>query len=624
MKEALHKYVDLTVTIREMSTPQLSEVPGAAAYREKLLQNFLRIGEISRRNVYLLERYFFPVINADRILTSEETEALQSFLREMLDDQKMENQDLPLILRVTRRLLEDARRKNDPDAHVRALDVFISASYMIIEMTARFADCSDSCARFSEEGIAAAREMLACLEPERFSALSLKSRELVLINSSYAHSLYLIPSLKEDETKKEELLVLLQRSNALKDDAFYVEQTPGYDWRLHDYITLQYLTNLTDFNNRYAFSKEQLDLIYTFSERYYTLYQSDPKLFGRYAPYEDVLRAVARNRYLTGHTDVTAYRQTLLNIINMTGRDEFSFYENTMLFSCPVEYILTLDPEHLSPEDGARITSFYKDMTAYLHRMPKLGNLTFLLTDLTHVINTFVEVEGGVGFERFCLDLLACVHPPTYVHALSVADIARVLTKNLYYLQPELLSKIPGYPDAEAMADFAWHAGLCHDYGKLFLVETIITYGRNLFDEEFEWIRAHPQIGARMLSKFRQTKCYAPVALGHHRWYNGKLGYPDIPTPEDSPFGILVELVTCADCIDAATDDVGRSYKRGKMLEDVAKEIENGVGSQYALFLMPLLQHETVFEELQHILSVGRDENYLHTYKTLAKVMKVI
>ena len=157
----------------------------------------------------------------------------------------------------------------------------------------------------------------------------------------------------------------------------------------------------------------------------------------------------------------------------------------------------------------------------------------------------------------------------------------------------------------------------------LFLVETIITYGRNLFDEEFDWIRAHPQIGARMLSKFRQTKRYAPVALGHHKWYDGSLGYPNIQKPEASPLGILVEIVTCADCIDAATDDVGRSYKRGKMLEDVAKEIKNGVGSQYAPFLLPLLQHETVFEELQHILSVGRGENYLHTYKTLAQVMKV-
>lgn len=624
LPEALHMYVDLTTWIREMSTPRLDEVPNAEEYRGRLLHNFLRIGELARRNTQLLETYLFPLLKKNG-LAKEEIEALNEFLNNMLDASRMENLDLPLILRVTKCLMDDARRnkETDPDTFIQALDNYISASYMIIEMTARFADYSDACERYSADGLSAWEEMRAYLQHDAFVTLSQESRHTVFVNASYAHAMYLIPSLREDDRKKEALLQLLRDARALKDDPFYPAHMSGYDWLLHEYRTLQYITNLTDFHNQYAFNEAQLSEILSFSERYYDLHMAHEETFSAHTPTDYIRFTLGRNRHLAGVLAVEDYRKELLSLIHQPQETEFSFNTNTILFTVPVEYILTLDPAHLSIEQAAQITSFYKDMSAYIHRMPKLGNLTFLLTDLTHVIDTFIDVPGGVDFEEFCLELLAAVHPPTYVHSLSVANISRILARNLLYMEPELLQGVPGYPDTEAVADYAWHAGLCHDYGKLFLVETIITYGRNLFDEEYEWIRAHPQIGARMLSRFDDTKGYASVALGHHEWHNGKGGYPHEHLLSDQPDETLIEIVSCADSMDAATDDVGRSYKRGKSFDDVTQELTDGSGTQYAPFLIPLLENEQVHEELERILSVGRDENYLRTYNILAHVMRL-
>ena len=176
---------------------------------------------------------------------------------------------------------------------------------------------------------------------------------------------------------------------------------------------------------------------------------------------------------------------------------------------------------------------------------------------------------------------------------------------------------MPGYPDADALGEHIWHAAACHDIGKLFIVETIITYGRSLYDQEFDWIRTHPEAGAALLSKHEKTKPYAEVALGHQRWYNGQGGYPECYDPERAENRLLVDIVACADCMDAATDSVGRSYKRGKTLDEFIEELREGSGTRYAPFLLELFEDEEVKGELEAILDSGRDNKYRHTYTIL-------
>ena len=69
-------------------------------------------------------------------------------------------------------------------------------------------------------------------------------------------------------------------------------------------------------------------------------------------------------------------------------------------------------------------------------------------------------------------------------------------------------------------------------------LEEFKDFARALFNEEFDLIRLHPQMGYELLSKWDSTRPYAEAAL--------------------------YQILTCADCLDAATDSVGRAYSSSR------------------------------------------------------------
>ena len=145
-------------------------------------------------------------------------------------------------------------------------------------------------------------------------------------------------------------------------------------------------------------------------------------------------------------------------------------------------------------------------------------------------------------------------------------------------------------------------------------------YGRALFTTEFDIIRQHPELGAILLEKHASTREYADIARGHHLWYNGKSGYPAEFSLDDSPYKTIILIVACADCMDAATDSVGRSYRGGISLEAYLDEVRSGAGTRYAPFLPELLEREEVLEDLKYLLTDGRQRAYKKAWLLLRGV----
>lgn len=71
-------------------------------------------------------------------------------------------------------------------------------------------------------------------------------------------------------------------------------------------------------------------------------------------------------------------------------------------------------------------------------------------------------------------------------------------------------------------------------------------------------------MGYELLSKWDSTRPYAEAALYHHLWYDEKGGYPREYTYKGNDNAILYQILTCADCLDAATDSVGRAYSSSR------------------------------------------------------------
>ena len=68
-------------------------------------------------------------------------------------------------------------------------------------------------------------------------------------------------------------------------------------------------------------------------------------------------------------------------------------------------------------------------------------------------------------------------------------------------------------------------AALLHDIGKLAVPEHILSKPGPLTPEEFQKIRAHPKVGADIVSSVPFPYPVAPLILSHHERWDGK-GYP--------------------------------------------------------------------------------------------------
>lgn len=124
--------------------------------------------------------------------------------------------------------------------------------------------------------------------------------------------------------------------------------------------------------------------------------------------------------------------------------------------------------------------------------------------------------------------------------------------------------------------DEIYMMGLLHDVGKIGVPDAVINKPSKLTDEEFQFIKKHPELGDRILKKIKEMPKLSVGARWHHERYDGS-GYPDGLAGQD----ILEEarIIAVADAYDAMTSR--RSY-RGMLPQDkVRSEIERGKGTQF-------------------------------------------
>ena len=71
-----------------------------------------------------------------------------------------------------------------------------------------------------------------------------------------------------------------------------------------------------------------------------------------------------------------------------------------------------------------------------------------------------------------------------------------------------------------------------------------------------------------------------------------------------------MNIISIADSVDAATDNIGRPYGQGKMLEQLLEEFEGMKDSRYSGYICDLLHVESVKKKIERILDAKRKEIY--------------
>ncbi|MCR4764271.1 MAG: HD domain-containing protein [Lachnospiraceae bacterium] len=628
-KKEFDQFVERMAKIRELSSPELYDMDGADDYSNRLRNNFETIGVLAGENRKMLDEVLYPLLEPDKKLSDELVEEMSELGQHLLsiagDVNDYENLDLPIMTLVAEKLANNAKQSGSLEEKICRYDAALDAYYTLMNMTSRITTYPEISEKYKKRGLEIGQFFLGLLDKERFLAIpDPELRGLVLTDARFTAALY-ENSFDPEETRRN--LELLERLKQIPDDPFYQEAMPDYDWRYYKIRLYGYFLQCTDVGNQRGFTKEQLERIVQVADETEALIATDPAYFDQLNGNEATMFQCARNRYYLGVLPEEDYRRILLKTYENRDRNNFSVDGNFANVLIPLEILCIFKDRRMTAADQRLVTQLYRDMNAYMFRMPSAGALSFCLEFIADVVNNFIEIPGGITFEDFCLQTLAALHPPTYIHSRMVGQIATCLGSYVVDFRPDLLKGFPGCKTRQDVIDhrerilaYIYHAAICHDFGKIPIIDTILVYGRRLLEDEFGIIKTHPRTGYEMLTKYASTRDYADVALGHHRFYDDSMGYPADFYSGDSPYKAIIDIVQCADCMDAATDSVGRSYNKGKTIDDYVKEVRAGSGVRYAPWLIELFDREDVCRDMDYLLTTGRQETYRDTYILLKGV----
>ncbi len=186
----------------------------------------------------------------------------------------------------------------------------------------------------------------------------------------------------------------------------------------------------------------------------------------------------------------------------------------------------------------------------------------------------------SLNIVRSLADAIDAKDTYTNGHSGRVANYSREIAKRYGFTKKE--------------QDEIYMMGLLHDVGKIGVPDAVINKPSKLTRDEFDKIKNHPVMGARILKNITEMPKLVTGARWHHERFSGG-GYPDGLIGEEIPKE--ARIIAVADAYDAMTSR--RSYRDIMPQEKVKEEIEKGKGTQF----------DPVFAELM-IEMIDEDKDY--------------
>ena len=270
------------------------------------------------------------------------------------------------------------------------------------------------------------------------------------------------------------------------------------------------------------------------------------------------------------------------------------------------------------------VASVSSDTIDYFSKIPMTVNPREVSEQLVNSAMHLSSVFQSAEQLDFVLKMTTFRHIPTYAHSIMVSKIALCLTEYLISEKPHCFVGCLGMDGPEQVREqagtlcrFAEKSGLCHDIGKISYVINPYMNARTLTSEEFELIKRHPYDGKTMMKRddgILQYDAYIDVIVGHHKYFNNSGGYPVDFDINSSRNKFMIEIISVADSIDAATDSIFRSHASAKSLEAVSEEIIAGAGVRYSPDVADALKNDAVKKSLNRLLDVEREKAYYTAY----------
>jgi putative nucleotidyltransferase with HDIG domain len=127
---------------------------------------------------------------------------------------------------------------------------------------------------------------------------------------------------------------------------------------------------------------------------------------------------------------------------------------------------------------------------------------------------------------------------------------------------------------------------LLHDIGKIGISDNVLRKPQSLTADEFEVIKQHPSLGARILRTVPFLARHVPIVGLHHERPDGH-GYPFGLTSDETP--LLARIVHVADAFDAITS--ARAYRPARGASEAIRELWRHAGTQFDAEVVQALVH---------------------------------
>lgn len=596
--------------IREIAALTARCRPGGLSleeYDSLLRRNEALAAEKVQRNVKLLRENLFPLLDHLFSAGEEELRELEDFAARLYGSPETQDEGLFRVIR--RALLSLARQRGDRNGMIRELYWLGMGNFglcsKLVGLELEYTEKYFSRMRLCFTEAAAYLKYYEEIEDTETRGYILRSRANMSLGQFHSPS---------------EKIGLARETLRIMRDEFYQSLAPDLPWDRYIYLTHQQMATSISYNKDKVMTPEDMASI---MESAYIVYQrriqetrgATPPL--RWAfPYYAI-------EYYCGIYDLDRLLSRVESLLDAAELDDRSPDGMYGILSLPAYYCqyLIQYPERI-PGREAYIDALFRRAMDYADAVSASEDDRVLLY-LRHLAYMYLETDSGVPYAKFIQWMMLRFMPEVYLHSWMVGEASRELCGLIFDEEPTFFDDIPEIccltsPEEKRrqVLDDAMQSGLLHDVGKVSVLELCSRTVRQWIEEEYEVICLHTAAGRILLSERPSTARFAPVALGHHAWYDGSAhGYPAEYKRLECPSRQMVDVVSLIDWIESVTHSAQSSMGVSMSFDEAVAEAVSMEGRQFSPMLTARLRDSRVVERIRRALEEGRREAYRQMYR---------
>ena len=593
-------------------TADLMQADSQEKWVEKLKQKYRTMKQLYIENEALLNLYIRPFIEGRAELTAE---VAQEFIRQIRQAYFEEFEDSLSMMEMAE-TLEDYFRENGP------------IEYYIWNLSLLGIFYNNSSDR--EEGRKGYEyfEKVCKFKDQYFEIEDFEVRKRILYgfyNRPILQGNFLLTEAKELNDNREQALQFYndEKVRALDGERFDFDgliRELNYDV-LGDYI----MSHTRETSERWLLERAEKTLGYYYEKE--LTRDSNP-----YDMPDEIYCYYRRTQFFLGRISCTEFLEDYKKYCDYCIRNDAlehaeGFWESR-LFQVAVNHLpgilqcLNLYGQEYQGDQDLR-SQCVEEYLKIIRRFPRTGNLRFVNDVIQRSLCQFMELlTVGEVESDILINVMLNRDEITLIHSQMVSQIAIRILHTVIEKSPELLvgtlecrNLLEVLEKRDQIEAFVSQAAKLFDVGKLKDADIVNKQSRQLTEKELQRIFSHSEAGAAIVDKIPALAQFKDVILGHHKSWNGEMGYPESFDNTVSKDRFLIELIHISDCLDAATDFIGRSYRNQKTFEDCMEEFIQGKGTIYSPELVTLLEEDHDLEkDLKELLNEGRIRTYYEVY----------